>query len=265
MKRIFLCGTVMVSLCPVASYASSRYQGELELAPMHVESFVTPPGTTATAEAMVSLRGAGVGSLIEGDLLMVERDVIDHSAGRVQFATGKLKVKSVDGARALAKIDTDGIPESAVVLGRYNKIMAGDFVRYAIAGIEPSIVITPQVTMEYNSLFADPNAGSPLIELTQEGRDLIKKEVEKIGSVRASLLAVEGYTDRLGDAAANQVESYERALAVRRYLVEVLGFDGERVRAFGMGEQEMTDTSNLPGSVEHNRRIVVKIIQQKVW
>ena len=36
--------------------------------------------------------------------------------------------------------------------------------------------------------------------------------------------------------------------------------DTERVKAFGMGEQEPVDTTNLPGSVEKNRRIVIKVI-----
>jgi outer membrane protein OmpA-like peptidoglycan-associated protein len=122
------------------------------------------------------------------------------------------------------------------------------------------LAITPEVTIDYNTLFADPNAGSTALEMSVSGREALAAAVESMGSVRTSLVSVEGYTDPSGDSESNQVESYERAMTARRFLVESLGFDPDRVKAFGMGEQEPVDTSNLSGSAERNRRIVIKVI-----
>ena len=255
MKNIFLLAmSITITVTGVAP-------GVALGAGLQVESFLTPPSTSIAGETvLVALRGEGVAGLLAGDLLVAERSVLDQSVGRVQFSTGHLKVAKVDGARALATIQTDGSVGAAGVLGKFNKVMAGDQVRPLAMVIKANVAITPEITLDYNTLFADPNAGSVTLEMSGAGRDALAAAAESMGSVRTSMVAVEGYTDPSGDGESNQVESYERALTVKRFLVDTLGFDTERVKAFGMGEQEPVDTTNLPGSVEKNRRIVIKVI-----
>jgi len=281
MKNSILSGAVMLLAIPVIGFAARPQAGTEELQPLHIESFLTPPGkggkdTKDTGDArdpteardsdvVVSLRGYGVGALVEGDLLVAERPLLDQVAGRVHYETGELKVTKVQGSRALAVVKTDGKSDSARILGKYNKVMAGDVLHPRMMAFAPAVALTPEVTLEYNLLFTDPNAGATSMELSPVGRQILASAVQSLGTVRASLLSVEGYADPSGDAESNQVESYERALTIRRHLVDALNFDPERVKAFGLGEQEPADTSNLPGSVERNRRIVIKIVPHKAW
>ena len=260
MKAFILLAVSIWSVPAVGIAATAASQ---ELAPLHVESFLTPSGGSAT-DILVSLRGEGVASLLTGDLLVSERPVLDQTVGRVRFTTGHLKVAKVDGARALATIQADGAAGSSRVLRHFNKVMAGDMVRAVAVAIKPALAITPEVTIDYNTLFADPNAGSVVLEMSPSGREALAAAVESMGSVRTGMVSVEGYTDPSGDSESNQVESYERAMTARRFLVESLGFDPDRVKAFGMGEQEPVDTSNLSGSVERNRRIVIKVIPESL-
>ncbi len=255
MKASILLAASAWGLVPMVGVGATP--GSQELAPLHVESFLTPPGG---GTVLVALRGEGVAALLAGDLLVSERPILDQTVGRVKFASGHLKVAKVDGARALATIQTDGSAAAAGVLGKFNKVMAGDAVRPVAMTITATLAITPEVTIDYNTLFVDPNAGAVALEMSGSGREALAAAVESMGSVRSSMVAVEGYTDPTGDSEANQVESYERAMTAKRFLVENLGFDPERVKAFGMGEQEPIDTSNLAGSVERNRRIVIKVI-----
>ena len=57
------------------------------------------------------------------------------------------------------------------------------------------------------------------------------------------------------------MESYQRALAVRSFLLEELGFDPARVLAVGQGEAGVpSDTSHVPGQGERYRCIVLKVL-----
>ena len=262
-RNSILSGAVMSVVVAGHGFAARPEAVVAELQPLHIESFLTPPGKDS--DVVVTLRGYGVGALADGDLLIAERGLLDQTAGRVQYETGELKVTSVEGSRALAFVKTDGNPDSAKVLGKYNRVMAGDMLRSKMMAFRPTVAVTPEVTLDYNMLFTDPNAGSTSMELSATGREILAEAVRTLGPVRASLLSVEGYADPSGDAESNQVESFERALTIRRHLVDALNFDPERVKAFGLGEQEPADTSNLPGSVERNRRIVIKIIPHKTW
>jgi outer membrane protein OmpA-like peptidoglycan-associated protein len=97
-------------------------------------------------------------------------------------------------------------------------------------------------------------------ELKQAGYAHLRQAARAFADARVSMLMVEGYTDHNGKAADNQVESYQRALTVRQFLIDELGFDEKRVIAVGYGEAEPADPSLAPGHVEINRRIVLKAV-----
>src|SRR5690606_7787304 len=82
----------------------------------------------------------------------------------------------------------------------------------------------------------------------------------EFGGARLQLLAIEAHTDHVGNAEANQIESYQRALTVRQYLTSVLKFTMEKVEAFGFGESDPLVPDFSPGHEDRNRRIVIKAI-----
>ncbi|MEY4630606.1 MAG: OmpA family [Pseudomonadota bacterium] len=258
--RILIASLAVSGPCVTGFAALSQ-----DLGALHIESFLTPPRVGAHEDGrqvVVAIRGEGVTTLSAGDVLVSGRTVLDQTAGRVEFSTGQLKVTHVDGARAIATIEVDGAEASASVLGRFNKVMSGDAIRPLARNIHPRLAITGEVSLNYNELFVDPNSGSLTLELSAAGREALSGALKSLGAVRASMVAVQGFTDHGGDAEANQVESYERALTVKRFMIETLGFDSERVQAFGLGEREAVDTSHLAGAADKNRRIVIKVLPQ---
>ena len=76
---------------------------------------------------------------------------------------------------------------------------------------------------------------------------------------RLPVLFVEAYTDDKGPANANQLESYQRALTVRQFLINEMGFQPSRVVAIGQGELENVAPGYVDGYINSNRRVVLKV------
>ena len=68
-------------------------------------------------------------------------------------------------------------------------------------------------------------------------------------------LAIEGHTDNVGQAAANQTLSEQRAQAVRDYLVNKAGIDTARLQAHGLGSTKPVAPNDTPEGRQTNRRV----------
>ena len=79
---------------------------------------------------------------------------------------------------------------------------------------------------------------------------------------RSGLLIITGHTDREGPSHVNQVESLQRALTVRQYFINELGFDSSRIVSLGMGEDEIRDPSFVAGQRNTNRRLEFQVVSQ---
>lgn len=81
------------------------------------------------------------------------------------------------------------------------------------------------------------------------------KEIVSMLNDHADLkLTIEGHTDNVGNAAANQSLSEKRAAAVVQYLSEQ-GIDGARLSAKGFGATKPADTNDTPEGRQNNRRV----------
>lgn len=69
---------------------------------------------------------------------------------------------------------------------------------------------------------------------------------------------IEGHTDAVGDAAANQQLSERRAAAVVKYLVD-RGIAAARLRAVGLGESTPVTTNDTAEGRQENRRVVIRV------
>ena len=72
---------------------------------------------------------------------------------------------------------------------------------------------------------------------------------------------IEGHTDQNGSSSDNQIESYQRALTIRQFIIDELNMDENRIIAVGFGESEIIDDSYVAGYRQNNRRIVFKTVQ----
>jgi OmpA-OmpF porin, OOP family len=68
-------------------------------------------------------------------------------------------------------------------------------------------------------------------------------------------LRIEGHTDNVCGAEANQALSERRAESVRRYLIERHGLDAARLEAVGLGQTQPADSNDTPEGRQNNRRV----------
>jgi len=99
--------------------------------------------------------------------------------------------------------------------------------------------------------------------LDQDARDILARFSEVAQEYYpASLITVEGFTDPAGSAEYNMQLGQRRAESVKGYLVNVSGFNAERVRAVSYGEdsRRLVNAGFGPGAAGwENRRVVLVI------
>lgn len=74
-----------------------------------------------------------------------------------------------------------------------------------------------------------------------------------------SAITIEGHTDSRGDARYNENLSFERASAVKKYLLANMGLDESRITAVGFGEKRPVASNDTANGRAKNRRIDVVI------
>ncbi len=178
----------------------------------------------------------------------------------IWIKTGELKGVQIYENHAVASVTTSGTDLSRAFFPKYPGVMAGDMVVEKALAIEQGLAVTPKATMTYKQLFQDPNGSATNFELSEGGHQQLRSVAEAFASRRVSNIVVEGHTDQTGPSDRNQIESYQRALAVRQILISEFGFDESRVSAIGLGETEPAEDSFVPGFRDINRRIVIKVI-----
>lgn len=171
----------------------------------------------------------------------------------------ELRVTSSQGKRAVAQLTrmTQGV--SHTVLADYPFLMAGDFVQFSPVTVKARYRVVKPIDLRFDKLYQDPRFQPMSYQLSDSGRRLLEDTLKGYATNRQSLLIIEGHTDSVGSWRMNQLESQQRAEVVKRFAVDTLGIDPERVVAVGQGEMEPLDQSNVPGARERNRRIVIKV------
>jgi hypothetical protein len=214
--------------------------------------------STGTNSRHVMLSGGRDQGVVSGEVFRVVR------IGRVPQAapveTGMIKVISVDEEASVAEVISDAPPENAAMLAPFAEVMAGDVAKPQRISIARAQVLTPEIMIKFSAIFDDPKAMPSTYELTLAGKKALRDVARQISFARAGMLLVEAHTDPKGTLEQNQIESYQRALTIRQFLIEDLGFDEERVTAIGMGESEPLESTITPGYADRARRIVFKMV-----
>jgi outer membrane protein OmpA-like peptidoglycan-associated protein len=108
--------------------------------------------------------------------------------------------------------------------------------------------------------FSNLNFATGSSDLTPEAQQEVDNLAAIMKAYPAVNVAIQGYTDNTGDAAANKQLSAERAGAVMGRLM-AQGIDATRVKSVGFGQENpVADNSTEEGRAE-NRRIEVKIVK----
>lgn len=97
-------------------------------------------------------------------------------------------------------------------------------------------------------------------QITKGSFPLLNQAVKVLQDYPALRMEISGFTDDVGDEAANQKLSEDRAESVKRYLVEQ-GVDASRLSARGLGEESPIETNRTAKGRAQNRRIEFKLVQ----
>ena len=77
-------------------------------------------------------------------------------------------------------------------------------------------------------------------------------------------LTIEGHTDNVASAAANQKLSDKRAAAVRKYLVNTYAIDATRLKSVGYGSTKPISPNTTAEGRQDNRRIELVIYPERM-
>lgn len=209
------------------------------------------------ASGLVMLSAGSTSGLVVGDVLIASRPA---AGSPLAVDTGKIKVVKVEADRAIGSVIIDGTDISRAAFSRFSGVMAGDRVVFDRPVLAHNPRLTPEITVGYQQLFLDPGRDATSYELTEDGMTALREQAVVFAEARLSMLLVKGYTDPTGSSEQNQIESYQRAMAVREFLIRDLGFDRDRVVAIGMGETESVSDGVTPDFAESNRRVILKAV-----
>ncbi len=95
--------------------------------------------------------------------------------------------------------------------------------------------------------------------LNAESETKLDGLVFNTSDLKRYFIAVEGYTDQIGDPMYNLELSKRRAEAVVQYLVGERDVEFHRIHTIGLGEQKPVDTGRGAQARANNRRVEVKI------
>ena len=97
--------------------------------------------------------------------------------------------------------------------------------------------------------------------LQKESYPELNELAEAMAFKESLTIEISGYTDNVGDEAANQKLSEARANAVRSFLIRK-GISSSRITAIGYGETRPVADNYTPDGRQKNRRTQVRILSQ---
>jgi OmpA-OmpF porin, OOP family len=191
-------------------------------------------------------------------------DVKNESVGthvfRVQvMADGKYVKVYMDGVRVANAPNAD--------VGRSNKLTFGvkadaahpvlvGNVRVAAGGKDLYRALEETGRVTADGIFFDTSSD----RIRPESEPVLTQIGEMLAQHAEMRVAIEGHTDNVGQAAANQALSEKRAAAVKAYLVSKHGVDAARVEAKGFGATKPVAPNADEAGRQKNRRVeLVKI------
>ena len=159
---------------------------------------------------------------------------------------GGARVVNIPGARFERGTEirlhlSNGVDGGATMIGNIS-VMAGGRELYDALS-ESGRVATQGILFDTGSDRILPESTPTLLEITR----MLQEHPELS-------LIIEGHTDGVGEAAANQTLSERRAAAVREYFVSQ-GVDADRLESRGFGASQPAASNDTPEGRQQNRRV----------
>lgn len=224
------------------------YTAQIEDGPMHYNSHPGSYFLVTSNEAGIDGDGpeakTRTSALIEG--LVPVRIMVDGTYAKMYL--GEQRVANVPNANIVRGDKLHFIlyqpsPEQPTYIGNL-RVMAGGRALYDALAAEGRVA-TQGILFDTGSARLRPESTPTLEEIT----DMLKQHADL-------KLTIEGHTDNVGQAAANQALSEQRAAAVVAYLTQQ-GIDASRLEAKGLGDTKPVASNDTPEGRQQNRRVVL--------
>lgn len=121
---------------------------------------------------------------------------------------------------------------------------------------DPALSTTPK-TFIFDHVHFDPGTAT----LTAESQQTVKDLGAILKAYPTSDVRLDGYTDNVGDATANQTLSLDRAAAVREALIEG-GVDATRITTAGYGQQNPLAYNGTEEGRAKNQRLELAVVKK---
>lgn len=170
---------------------------------------------------------------------------------------------AVDGTYGTVYVDEVRVANMPVL-----QIERTNYIELVLGGRsdEPTYVANVRIaaggTQLYDRLMADGRVSTQGIYF-DSGSDTIRPEstgtLTQIGRMLEQnpdlRIRIEGHTDNVGEAEANQTLSERRAHSVMSYLVDTHGVDANRLEAVGRGDADPVSSNDTEAGRQNNRRV----------
>jgi len=127
-------------------------------------------------------------------------------------------------------------------------------------GTDPLVADILKVTESGNIVLEGITFETNKSEIRPESEPILQKALNTLKAYKDLKVEIQGHTDDVGSASANQRLSEARARAVRTWLID-RGIDPDRLTAAGYGESEPRVPNTSPENRAKNRRIEFRIIK----
>jgi outer membrane protein OmpA-like peptidoglycan-associated protein len=185
-------------------------------------------------------------------------EVVRNYENAFRKSGGKVHWRQGDGCAATLSMPL-GKSQRWMKVGLFNDVSWLQLVIVELAQMEQKVDVSAAEMLE-----ALNKSGFVALRgiLFETGKDAIKAESEPLLAEVVALLrgnpglrlSIEGHTDNVGNAKANQTLSQKRAESVRKYLVEK-GVDGKRLSARGWGDTKPVADNRTEDGRAQNRRV----------
>jgi outer membrane protein OmpA-like peptidoglycan-associated protein len=191
--------------------------------------------------------------------------LVDSASGEFMFAVNAKKVDKV-----VVSVKKEGMAyNSAVVdvkkaVAAFNappvKVKTSDPEEPAPAPDKPIMIKMDSVRVGSSFVINDIYYNSNSAELQEESKKVLEEFAKYLKENPKMIIEIQGHTDNVGSATANQALSANRAFTVKATL-ETFGIPGDRIKAKGFGpSRPIADNSSETGRAK-NRRTEFLIIE----
>ena len=213
------------------------------------ESKVVDIALTKIGVDQATLTGK-VSEFDSGKPLLAQLIFIDTNIPKVTTdpSTGIYKVTVPPGTYSVKIEAADYVPESAPIVLAKDETKIQNFTLKPVPKVGEKVVLKG-IYFDFNSAVIKPTSYPVLDDAAKVLQAKPKMRVE-----------ISGHTDSVGSDSYNQKLSYQRANAVRDYLIRYHNIDPTRLVAVGYGESQPIADNRTKSGRDMNRRIEFKVL-----